>query len=253
MTNASLADIAIWDHALTSSEAAALASGYAPTDDLTAFAVPKLRVNTTTGQVDFVNFGTSDVNTDYYQVTSAAGSLTTSTWASLEAQDRDNTGIADGSGNGWEELGNNSATKIGEAILTGEDTLAAGDAMTLGGIFTPGSDQDLVLTIRKDGAVTDIEVEYYSEAAMPGVSGLDSDNIVNAQDLAAVQANFGSKNADGDTQDANGHRDGIVNLNDLFNVRNNDNNNYNGAVAIPEPSSIALLALTLATLARRRK
>ena len=215
--------------------------------------ITRVLVNTTTGLVTLDNQTDEDITLDYYQVTSAGGSLNTASWTSLANADRDYTGPVDGSGNGWEELGNSSANKIGEAILTGDDTVAAGERASLGALFTPGSDEDLVFTTRQDGSAVTVFIEYYSEDATPGISGADTDNIVNTQDLNAVIDNFGSNAINGDTQDQEGIADGVVSLADLFNVRNNLNNNYNSAVAIPEPTSIALLTLTIAGLIKRRK
>lgn len=90
----------------------------------------------------------------------------------------------------------------------------------------------------------------------PGLSGADTNLIVDAEDLAALRNNFGldsATNPDGDIIGEDGQFiGGTIGAAQLAALRNNFGTDYNIGV-IPEPASIALLGLSALSLVRRRR
>jgi len=106
-----------------------------------------------------------------------------------------------------------------------------------------------------EGAYMPTDADYQAagppQPAVPGDT--DGDGDVDLDDLFAVRNNFGTTSgatrADGDVA-PHPAGDGDVDLDDLFAVRNNFGT---GLIVIPEPVSVALMALGLPILLRRRR
>jgi hypothetical protein len=103
-----------------------------------------LEVNTATGQATLKNLTGQPINIDYYEVTSAAGSLNATAWNSLQEQNRAGFPSGNGSGNGWEQFGGANARAIGESFLRGNSAVANNASIALGAAFNVGGAQDLV-------------------------------------------------------------------------------------------------------------
>ncbi|HJQ81621.1 MAG TPA: hypothetical protein VJ828_16785 [Lacipirellulaceae bacterium] len=119
-------------------------------DDISLRAVPIestlmfLEVNTTTGQVTLKNQIGQPINIDYYEVTSASGSLNATAWNSLQEQNRAGFPAGNGSGNGWEQFGAAGSRVIGESYLRGNSAVTNNASVGLGQAFNVGGAQDLV-------------------------------------------------------------------------------------------------------------
>lgn len=207
-----------------------------------------LQVNTTTGEVKIMNNTNLDLDLDFYEISSPAGSLdvTTSGWNSLQNPTLNTPAFpsGDGSGNGWEVVGTPDANSVTEFYLQGTTEMLDGTSVSLGNLFAGGT-QDLFFRYGINGAYVDGVVEYISDPTILGDT--DSDGDIDLQDLLNVQNNFGlpSPPALGDTDG-----DGDVDLQDLLNVQNNFGLDPNpGALAtapsaVPEPTSLLLVGLT---------
>ena len=186
-----------------------------------------LHVNTTTGEISLQNHSTKDVELRGYSIKSAEGDLDASGWVSMSED-----GVA-----GWDEA-NPTANQLSELIDVGETMeLKAGTMISLGMGATAGLDESLVLEFllgSDDAMMSGVVIYDDMVASLEGDWDLDGD--VDAEDLAIVQAHFGDN----------------ATLSDLFAVRNNF-----GAVAavtaVPEPTSLLLLAGALAAAGKRRR
>jgi hypothetical protein len=85
------------------------------------------------GAARLVNYSGLEVDFDYYEIRSAAGSLDTVGWNSLD----DQSSVAPPEG--WHEAGGADARLLSEANVLGSTALAAGSALYLGRVFTPGA------------------------------------------------------------------------------------------------------------------
>jgi hypothetical protein len=203
-----------------------------------------LQVNTSTGEVTIMNNTNLDLDLDFYEISSEAGSLDVSAggWDSLQDPTLNTAAFpsGDGTGNGWEELGTPDANSVAEYFLQGESEMLDGTEVSLGGLFAGGT-QDLFFRYGIGGAFIDGVVEYISGPIIPGDT--DSDGDIDLQDLLNVQNNFGLPSPPnlGDTDG-----DGDVDLQDLLNVQNNFGLNptpaaLSTASAVPEPATMMLL------------
>jgi hypothetical protein len=130
-----------------------------------------LEVNTTNGQTTLKNQTGDPVNIDYYEVTSVAGSLNSTTWNSLQEQNLSGFPAGNGTGNGWEEFGGKNSNIIGESYLTGSSAVVNNGSVGLGPAYRLGFAHDLVFQY---GALLG------SSTTPPG--DYNSDNVVNAAD-----------------------------------------------------------------------
>ena len=137
-----------------------------------------LEVNTITGQVSIKNQTGEPVSLDYYEITSAAGSLQRTTWSSLQDQNLPGLPAGNGSGNGWEEGGGGGNAALSESFLTGNSQLGGNAAVGLGGAFTVGGAQDLVF---RYGVVT----------SPPNSADFDIDGDVDGADFLTWQRGLG--------------------------------------------------------------
>ena len=200
-----------------------------------------LQVDITTGALVLENRSGLDLPIDYYEIT-GSGSLDGAAWASLQDQDTPAFPAGNGSGNGWEVLGDPLAlgaggeTKLAEGFLLGDSAFPNGGSIALGEAFRVGSTQDLGVRVR----------------------------LSNGELLEGIIEEI--ETADGDYND-----DGVVDAADYTLWRDGATpystpNGYNlwrmdfgreipeGAAAVPEPGAATLLGccLAVAGLVRRR-
>jgi hypothetical protein len=205
-----------------------------------------VEVNTTNGQVAIKNQTGDPVRIDYYEITSAAGSLNVASWNSLQDPGGNPPGFppGNGSGNGWEEFGGSSSRVIGESFLTGNSTVAHNATVGLGPAFNIGGTRDLVFQYSVvTGAATNPTGDYNSDGKVDAADYVvwRKNNINGQQGYNDWRANFGASGAAG----------GPGTLFSGF-VR------YvtaGAATAVPEPTGVWLVGMGLASLAlgSRRK
>jgi hypothetical protein len=210
-----------------------------------------LTVNSGTGNITLTNGTDEAVEFDSYQILSPGsdptfiGSLAAAGWNSIAERTTPIPGFpqGDGSGNGWEAGPNVDANELVEWYLDdegNESSLASGVSIDLGSAYNTAVDgQDLVFAYRVtngSGSVVTGSVEYVSSGVLLGdvnldsvVNGLDVDPFVGALLNGPFQA------------EADMNLDGVVNGLDV--------DPFVAAVvgggvqAVPEPSTLALVAL----------
>ena len=201
-----------------------------------------LEVNTTTGAVTLKNDSFAPFDIDAYAIESEGDALNPAGWASLEEQDLLDFPAGSGSGDGWEESGGSSTAALAELFLQDSSTFAPGVSVSLGNAFNPavfgsGQDGDLALTIHTaGGAQLEAAIEYVSTSVLLGdvnldgvVNGLDVDPFVDVLLNGPFQAEA-DMNEDGEVNglDVDPFVAAIVG---------------GGVQAVPEPSTLALVAL----------
>jgi hypothetical protein len=210
-----------------------------------------LEVNSLTGQTTLKNQTGAPVQVDYYEVSSAAGSLKANTWSSLQDQNSAGFPAGNGSGNGWEEAGGSGTGILSEGFLTGSSSVASAANINLGAPFNTAGAQDLVF-------------RYAVVPQVPLTADFDSDGDADGGDFLAWQRGFGiaagATKAQGDA-----NADGAVNAADLALWKTQFGSSafsgpgalvqgyvkyVGGAVAgVPEPSSMLLVGVGLTALA----
>jgi len=213
-----------------------------------------LEVNTTTGQATIKNQTGDAFHVDYYKVTSAGGpALDAADWNSLQEQNLAGFPAGSGSGNGWEQFGGSSSRVIGESFLTGNSIVSNGASIPLGAAFNPGGAQDLTFVyavVPEDAPGADFDADGDSDGndfllwqrGLGTASGAtlsqgdaDGDEDVDADDLAVWKSNFGADLFSGPGALVTGFVRYVT----------------GAAAAVPEPSSVLLVGMGLASLAVR--
>jgi hypothetical protein len=158
---------------------------------------------TATGGVQIVNTTGAPLDLKYYEITSAAGALSTAGWTTI-----DSTEGGDPVGTGWDPAVASSSTLLSEGNLQGAKTLAAGASISLGNaaVNSPAHDLRFYYGL-PDGSTYRGLIQYVT--AHPG--DFDSDGDVDGADFVAWQTNFPKANgatlAQGDA-DGDGDVDG---------------------------------------------
>ncbi len=193
----------------------------------------RLRVNTMTGYASIAGDPSATIAMNYYEIGSAASSLTPATWMSLD-------GAAPASTTSWEKAGGAAATILSETNLLG--TLGLGPQSgpaALGKAFSIGGTQDLVFRYGlPDGTLQTGLVEYVSGGP---AADFNLDGRVDGADFLVWQRGVGSAFA---AADLTAWRNGY---------------GATAAVpaidAVPEPAStvVALLAIAVCAAAFRRQ
>ena len=196
-----------------------------------------LEINTTTGMATIQNTGGANLDIDFYEITSASGSLNPAGWTSLQDQDLTAFPAGDGTGNGWEELGlvdpagdfNRNGIVDAADYTVWQDNLG-GDESALGGngdgsgIVDAG---DLALWESSFGNTAAPSPERFTEAYLLGSSQLidgtavslgEAFQITGSQDLEFIVRLENGTVLDGDVQ-------------------------YVSAATVPEPTRCWLLSI----------
>ena len=210
-----------------------------------------LRVNPSSGQVTIANLSDEPITFNSYEIISEAGSLDPVGWTPISEQSIPGFPAGDGSGNGWEVGPDSDAGELTEWFLTGDSTLGIGASIDLGSAFAGGT-QDLTFQyMLDDGGIKTGLIEYLAVGAEPG--DYNQNGVVDAADYTVWRDNFGSA-----TSLANDDSPG-VGQDDYTRWKTNFGNGAGsgaalGAGAVPEPSTLAMLALcTFAAGAARRR
>lgn len=194
-----------------------------------------LQVDPVTGEARIRNRSGTAVDLDAYTIESASGSLTESTWSSLDEQNS--------AGGDWLELFDPpSDNMIGELKPSGGHTMGPGGDtfLEIGQIFDTGSGlRDLVFQYKEDGVQSGALGTIVYQEISENISGdLNGDGNVDGFDfliaqrddpslISVVVSNYGSS-------------EGAL-------------SGSQGLAAVPEPSSAALMMLLLTVSALRRK
>lgn len=207
-------------------------NGFIGVNEFEAIGIPQsltLEVNTTTGVTRLLNDVQSSISLDFYEIASASSSLNVAGWDSLENAAGNPAGFpsGDGTGNGWEELGNFDSSVVAEAFLLGSSTLAPEASASLGALFAGGA-EDLQLRYRTtSGHFVAVPATYVS--GLPG--DFDEDIDVDGGDFLFWQRDFG----------------GVYDAGDLADWKQNFGLATTGRMAsVPEPAAITLWSVAAA-------
>jgi hypothetical protein len=210
-------------------------------------------VNTTNGQVSLKNNTGQPIHLDYYEISSAANSLKSNTWTSLQDQNLAAFPAGNGTGNGWEEAGGVGPGILSESYLTGNSSMASGaPPVSLGQAYnTAVGAHDLVFKYAVVGQVA-LSADFDGDGDADGADFLiwqrgqgiasgatkaqgdaTGDGAVNNLDLVAWKSQFGAAAFGG----AGVLQTGFVRY-------------VTGSVAgVPEPSAVVLVGMGIAILA----
>ncbi|MEN1680161.1 MAG: hypothetical protein AAGJ46_11255 [Planctomycetota bacterium] len=211
-----------------------------------------LVVDPVSGVMQLRGSTTSVKTIDYFQVESASGRLLTANWNSLDDQ-----GVGDnGAIPGWEEAGQSGPFALAEQFLRGgyDTALNAAIGQPLGQLFNtsggvdPTEDLSFLYTLA-DG--TDVQgrvlVETIAAADPPG--DYNDDGVVNAADFTIWRDSLGQS-----VTLPNDSTPGAVDAGDYAVWRVNFGQSAaSAAAATPEPGGVAVLAVSVWTLASRRR
>ncbi|MEZ6101925.1 MAG: hypothetical protein R3E01_23565 [Pirellulaceae bacterium] len=198
-----------------------------------------LSVDTNSGRATLRNLTGQAVEINYYEIVSSNGSLTPTTWNSLQDQDFEGSGGTSGLGDGWEEAGGASSNVLSESFLTGTSNLATGSEIAIGTIFTRGGTQDLVVRYgTPDGKLLYGNVSYEALALL---GDYNQNGTVDAADYTVWKDNFGSTSA----LAADGNANGVVDAADYTIWKDNFGSTAVsvGASSVPEPNGVLLAGL----------
>lgn len=244
----------VYDHALSATEV----TDAFTTGPVASEAIPTLIVDRATGEMVLANLDADSLSLAGYNVSSAAGSLDTAGWTSIN-----DGGTFDPNGN-W-VASSTTAELIAEADGGDGGDIATGAEASIGTAWAPSRIEDIAFNFTLVGGSEMIgEVQYINDGYAR--SDLDVDGDVDADDFAAFVANSGADlsgmslyeaavagdlNGDG----ANDYRD--------FRLFKADFIDANGAAAfaalagaaVPEPAAATLAVLMTGVVAglRRRR
>lgn len=247
---ASYDELRIYSHALSANEA--LADTVFGPDVIGATAIPSLEVNKSTGAVTLKNNASAPVKLEYYSVTSAAGALKPASWSSLDDQNYNAVDGTDGgstpgdsAGEGWDEAGGSTANQLIEMFLSAAgSTLAPNATLNLGNAYntsTFGSlNGDLVFKFGVlNGGLITAPVNYVTSAL---AGDYNNNGVVDGADYV-VWRNGGAP----DSSQA-----GYTLWRSSFGS-SGSGAGLGGSGAVPEPTAVALVALSLVGLVVKRR
>lgn len=207
----------------------------------------RLQVNTTTGAASIAG-GDIANSLDFYQIQSAGSGLVAGAFDGLRGAAGFPAG--NGTGNGWELSGVQTTTLLSESYLQSSSTFAAGGAgISLGSIYnTSLNARDLEFYYETPTGQRLRGFVEYIGGVLPDFNG---DGFVNAADYTIWRDNsFRTSGATFAQGDANG--DGAVNSAD-YQLWRSQYGATSGSVSVPEPASIATVALGLLAMLKGRR
>jgi hypothetical protein len=146
-----------------------------------------------TGNVTLRNPGGTAVDFDYYEITSASGSLNVSGWNSLSDQNFQSVGA--GAHQKWQEAGGSGPTALAEAFLQASSMLAANASVNLGNAYNNSiNGEDLAVRFRlPSGLLLNGSVNYIGTppAMLPG--DYNRNGIVDAADYVVWRKSDGTQ------------------------------------------------------------
>ena len=203
-----------------------------------------LEVDTTNGQISWINQTGAPIEIDYYEITSALSALDATAWHSLQEQNLPGFPAGDGTGNGWEQAGGASAKVLGESFPLGQSTVANSASISLGAAFIVGGAHDLIF--------------HYAVVPPSPVGDYNDDNVVDAADYTVWRDHLGQS-----IVVPNDSTPGVVAVEDYTEWKTNfgliggptppsilvtgDVQYFppGSATALPEPSSVLLMGFAL--------
>jgi hypothetical protein len=190
-----------------------------------------LRVNRGSGDISIVSHSPVNLDMNYYEIKSAAGSLDLGAWDTLD----------DGSTteSSWRKADGSSANVLSEANLLGVQPFAPSASLSLGRAYTLGGDQDLTFAygLGDNSTLQTALVEYV------GISGdFNADNKVDAADYVVWRKSIGTPAAYAAWRANFGSVDSGSGAGSSLN-----------ASAVPEPTTLLLCALGTLGLALSRR
>jgi hypothetical protein len=243
----------IYNHAMSAAEvSASFAAGPAPAP------LPVLIVNRSTGAITIANQSAGNVQLKSYTVSSAAGSLNSAAWTSIDADNTFDT-------NGTWTAQSSTSTQLTESVTGGTldgGTLAPSASRGIGTPWVKSPFEDIAFSFTLgDGTTGTGQIQYTGSAALR--SDLNGDGAVNLADWTLFKPNAFTAFAT-DTAVAayrKGDLDGDKD-NDYadFKLFKSDYIAVNGAAAfaalgatVPEPSTFGLAVLTTLSLGQMRR
>jgi len=205
-----------------------------------------IEVNKVTGRVTLSNGASPNLAIRGYQLTSASGLLSKSHWDSFDRQGLD--------GGTWSEA-NPSSSQLAELNLLGASQMLLDERRGLGSVYVggPGGAEDLVFEYLPVGSADPVRLPVIYSTTPPAPGDLNADGFVGHDDLDILLAHWGQTVPAGAQNLGDSVADGVVNAADLQVVLDNWGDGSTPEVNIPEPTSIALLAIGGCILIRRRR
>jgi hypothetical protein len=205
-----------------------------------------LNVNPTTGAAQLINPSGFSVGIDSYVISSASGSLSTSTWSSLDDQNVNGA-------NQWYEA-NSSATQLAELLIDGSTAMPSnlGAVYNIGSPWLTSGQKDLTFQFALEGetSLRTGKVVYGSAVAPVALAGdYTGDGKVDAADYTRWRDTTGTA-----TTLPNDTTPGTVGPSDYVVWMSNYGATAAAlSVAVPEPTALALaFGLVIGTAVRRR-
>jgi hypothetical protein len=232
-------ELRLYNHTLSASEVGA--NSILGPDSLTG-QILKIQVNKNTGAMSLINATTQNLNFDFYRITSAGNALNFAGWNSLDDQnfgavDGDDVGSVAGDtpGEGFDQVGASGAGQLAELNLRAAGaTINASQSISLGNAYNTSifgaADGDLQMTF---GLVGGIQINGTVEYVTGGPAGdFDGDSDVDGNDFLRWQR---------------GQSPNPLSPGDLTAWRTNFGTGgaVGAAGAVPEPASVALVALAI--------
>jgi hypothetical protein len=218
-----------------------------------------LSVDADTGQMTINNLATASIGFNYYEITSAEGTLNPAEWSSLDAQNIDaidgpDPGAAAGDGvlEGWDAAGGAGPRDLTEAFLTGMSELAPGDFLSLGAAYNRSQGaRDLVFRYRnvtQPDTLRDGLIEYFEEGGGGLIGDYNASGTVEQGDLDLVLLNWGQGANAAPPTWLNDLPSGLIDQEELDGVllRWGETAAVRAAT-IPEPAGVTLVAVLLAS------
>ncbi len=155
-------------------------------DAVVGINVPRLtlRVDPSSGVTSLVNESGEDFAINYYEIASSTGDLDVDGWDSLDDQEAA----------GWLE-NNPSGSRITESNFTTESLLSAGQSLSLGRVYKPGTAQNLVARVATTAGLLNVtNVEYVEGEIVQGDFNMNGIIDANDMDLLTTEVRAGTNN-----------------------------------------------------------